>query len=71
MATQSHNYQGTLVRTAHRTIYVESSRECSKEELQQWMTHMADNDIDVYSPETGIEITIGSEYHSEQTAEPD
>jgi len=71
MATQFHNYHGTLSRTAHRTIYVESARECTDEELQTWMTHMADNDLDEYSPENGINITVGSEYHSEQTAQPD
>ena len=60
-----------MSRTAHRTIYVESARECTDSELQTWMTHMADHDLDEYSPEEGIKLTVGSEYSSEQTAEPD
>ena len=71
MATQFHTYQGTQVETSHRTIYVESARECTDSELQTWLAHMADNDIDEYEPEAGIRLTIGNTYHSDRTATPD
>lgn len=64
-------YQGVLTRTAHRTIRVESHRECTPEELQNWMSFMAENDLDEYIPEEGVELRVGSEYHSEQTANLD
>lgn len=71
MATQFHNYQGCMIRKSHRTIYVESERECTEDELQRWMSHMADNDLDEYKPENGIRLSLGSEYHSKRTAAPD
>ena len=71
MATQFHTYQGTEVETSHRTIYVESHRELSDSELQQFMGEMVDKDIDNYEPEPGVKLSRGSSYHSERTATPD
>ena len=64
-------YRGTLVRTSHRTIYVNSARECTDSELKTWMAYMADNDISDYEPEAGVYITVGGEYHSEQSTQYD
>lgn len=64
-------YQGTLIRKTHQTIYVNSCRECTQEELQSWMSAMAEDECDEYEPENGIQLSLGSEYHSEQTAVAD
>lgn len=66
MATQFHNYEGAQIEKQHRTIYIESARELSDDEARKFIDHLVDNDIDYYNPESGINVTRGSIYHSER-----
>lgn len=68
---QTFEYEGTMIRKSHQTIYVNSNRECTQEELQGWMSIMAETECDEYEPENGIRLSLGSEYHSEQIAQAD
>lgn len=65
-------YQGTHIRTAHRTVYITSTSELSKdklEEIQSKLNNMG-SDAEGYE-ESGIKVTIGSEYDAESRYEID
>ncbi len=69
--THSHSYQGTRVETQHRTIYITSSRELSQDEVQNFCEKVTEKDVDQWNPEEGVQVTVGSIYHSERTGSAD
>jgi hypothetical protein len=62
-------YQGTVIRKAHRTIYIHSEHDLTPEEIER-LRAKAEELGDGFK-EDGIDVSIGSEYYSETKVEID
>lgn len=67
----AHSYQGTRVESQHRTIYIKSNRELSPDEVQRFCEQITEKDLDNWKPEDGIEVSVGSIYHSDRSGSAD